>query len=91
LQISPAVNKENNILNLPRYFLIAGRPAKIDWTEDSRVGAYDFNLQTGEFKLVVGLYHRLTKADNENVDEISEEEFGKKVREMRKTTKPERR
>ncbi len=72
------------MLNLPRYFLLVGRPAKIDWTEDGRVGAYDFNLQTGEFKLVMGLYHRLTKADNENVEEVSEKEFVAKVEELRK-------
>lgn len=75
------------MLNLPRYFLLVGRPAKIDWTKDGRVGAYDFNLQTGEFVLVPPLYYRLTKSDNENVEEISEEEFLARVEELRREIK----
>ncbi|MBN2118131.1 MAG: hypothetical protein JW730_16260 [Anaerolineales bacterium] len=71
-------------MKLPRYFLLVGRPAKIDRMEDGRVGAYDFNLQTGEFELRPMLIDRLTKADNEDVETVSAEEFLARVEELRK-------
>ncbi|MBN2118130.1 MAG: hypothetical protein JW730_16255 [Anaerolineales bacterium] len=71
-------------MELPRYFLLSGRPAKIARTEDGRVGAFGFNLQTGEFQHSSALYNRLIKSDNENVEEVSEEEFLARVEELRK-------
>lgn len=68
---------------LPRYYLLGERPAKIARMEDGRVGAYIFNRETGEFDLNAAVFNRLTKADNENVTEVSEAEFLNKVAELR--------
>lgn len=73
------------MLNLPQYYLLAGRPVKMLRMEDGRVGTYGFNLHTGEFDLSTTLLNRITKSDNDESVRVSEEEFLSRVAELRET------
>jgi hypothetical protein len=55
----------------------------MDLPEEGGMGVYAFDLETGEFKLAMRLLAELTKADSDDAEWVSEEEFFERVAELR--------
>ncbi|OQY89946.1 MAG: hypothetical protein B6D38_05110 [Anaerolineae bacterium UTCFX1] len=71
-------------MDLPRYYIVGLRPVKVIRTNDGGMAIYAFNWETGSFELAMKYLFRLEKARNDDVERVSEEEFSRKVEELRK-------
>jgi hypothetical protein len=73
--------------DLPKYYIVGLSPVKVVETEDGGVGIYALNWKTGEFVLDMRYLAEIERIDSDDVEEISEEEFERKVEEFRKQNK----
>lgn len=73
--------------DLPKYYLVDERPVKMVETEDGGLGAYALNWKTGEFVLAMKYLAEIYKIERDDVERVSEEEFNRKVEELRKEIK----
>lgn len=72
--------------DLPKYYIIGKgkRPVKMVRTEDGRLAVYALGWVTGEFSLAMHYWAEIDNVERYDVEEVSEEEFNKKVEEFRK-------
>jgi hypothetical protein len=73
--------------DLPRYYIVGERPVKMIRTEAGGLGAYALNWTTGEFVLAMKYLAEIYKIERDDVERIPEEEFNRKVEELRKKIK----
>ncbi len=73
--------------NLPKYYIAGIRPVKMLGTEDGGLAIYALSWETGEFVLDMWFLAEIGKYNNDDIEEVSEEEFNKKVEELRRKIK----
>jgi len=71
-------------MDLPRYYIVGRRPVKVIETEDGGMAIYALSWKTGEFVLDMWYSAELDKAGNDDVEDVSDGEFTRKVEELRK-------
>lgn len=77
-------------MDLPKYYIAGLRPVKVARTEDGRLAAYALSWMTGEFALAMKYLAEIDKTRNNDVEEVSEEEFNRQVEEFRKRIKEDK-
>jgi len=70
-------------MQLPEFFIVGDRPVKASRNEEGQMALYAFNWETGEFELAMNYLSRIYFGSGDEVDQVSEDEFEKKVAQLR--------
>jgi hypothetical protein len=68
--------------DLPRYYILGGRPVKIVETENGGLGVYALSLMTGEFVLAMRYLAEVSKIDRDDVEQVSVDKFNEYVEKL---------
>jgi hypothetical protein len=69
-------------MDLPRFCIVGARPVKAVPTPDGGMDVLAYDWQTGDFKRDMSYVERIALPDEE-VDIVSEEDFNRRVEELR--------
>lgn len=68
-------------IQYPQYFIVGDRPVTLQKTEDGSLGCFAYDWETKKLELNMSYYMKVSSMEGE-VDEVDEETFNQKVREL---------